>query len=230
MGAKKLSLNYSSTQPGREFQQHVHQYSDDTILILEGQSDLRQGSTRTPIRAGQCAFVPAGQIHGTITTAPDTVSISFQVPPDLALYSGAHDSLKPPDGVITPGAVKFIDFGNVNGYFLSPAKGTPHVAAAHRMLKPGERFSTVVDRDGEQLLFVWKGALLVKSQGSQYSAGERDTVFVSGPGRLDVSADSKQDTVIIQVQAPPEDSSEFLPGRGGSSAFPKTEHPLQFRQ
>jgi mannose-6-phosphate isomerase-like protein (cupin superfamily) len=203
VGAKKLSLNYSSTQPGREFQQHVHQYSDDTILILQGQSDLRQGSRRTPIRAGQCAFVPAGQIHGTVTTAPDTVSISFQVPPDLAIYRGTQDSSKPPDGVITPGAVKFVDFGTMNGYFISPAKGMPHASAARRILKLGERFTTTVDRDAEQLLFVWKGALLVNNNGSQYDAGERDTVFVCGPARLDVRAVTKQDTVVIQVQAPP---------------------------
>ena len=99
--------------------------------------------------------------------------------------------------------MKFVDFGNVNGYFISPAKGMPHAAAAHRILKHRERFTTTVDRDAEQLLFVWKGALLVKSNGSQYDAGERDTVFVCGPARLDIRAVSKQDTVVIQVQAPP---------------------------
>jgi len=70
VGARQLTLNYSFSQSGSEFAQHVHDYSDDTILVLEGQADLRQGGTRTPVSAGTCAFVPAGQIHGTITTAP----------------------------------------------------------------------------------------------------------------------------------------------------------------
>ena len=89
-------MNFSVSQDGREFSQHVHDYSDDTILILQGQADLRQGDSRTPLHAGQCAFVPSGQIHGTITTgAGDTIMISFQVPPDLVLYTLAIAHAKP---------------------------------------------------------------------------------------------------------------------------------------
>src|SRR5688572_32980763 len=84
LGAKNLTLNYSVSQAGSEFSQHVHDQSDDTILVLHGEVDLRQGDSRKPFRTGQCAFVPAGQIHGTITTgAGDNVMISFQTPPDL---------------------------------------------------------------------------------------------------------------------------------------------------
>ena len=32
MGARKLTLNYAVSQPGHEFPQHVHDYSDDTFL------------------------------------------------------------------------------------------------------------------------------------------------------------------------------------------------------
>src|SRR5262245_53642569 len=31
VGAKRLTLNFSISQDGREFSQHVHDYSDDTI-------------------------------------------------------------------------------------------------------------------------------------------------------------------------------------------------------
>src|ERR1700691_5787296 len=36
VGAKRLTLNFSVSQDGREFSQHVHDYSDDTILIPRG--------------------------------------------------------------------------------------------------------------------------------------------------------------------------------------------------
>jgi mannose-6-phosphate isomerase-like protein (cupin superfamily) len=212
IGAKRLTLNFSVSQDGREFSQHVHDHSDDTILILQGQADLRQGDKRTPFHAGQCAFVPSGQIHGTITTGPgDTIMISFQVPPDLVLYTGARDSSKkgapPPKGVITPGAVKYVNFADKNGFFTDPAMGSQRVAAAHRILKKGESFTAPVGADGEGLLFVWKGAIRVKDKTAEYKAGERDTVFIRGPAKLEVSGDSQEPTEIIQVQAPPQPGS-----------------------
>ena len=208
VGAKRLTLNFSVSQDGREFSQHVHDHSDDTILILQGQADLRQGDSRHPFHAGQCAFVPTGQIHGTITTgAGDTIMISFQVPPDLVLYTGARDSSKPgappPNGVITPGAVKYVDFANKNGFFTGPSMGSKRVAAAHRVLKQGEHFTAEVAPDGEGLLFVWKGAIVVKDKTNTYHAGERDTVFITGPERLEVRGDAAGETVVFQVQAPP---------------------------
>jgi quercetin dioxygenase-like cupin family protein len=209
IGAKRLTLNYSVSQAGSEFSQHVHDGSDDTILLLQGEVDLRQGDSRKPFRTGQCAFVPSGQIHGTITTGPgDNIMISFQTPPDLVLYTGARDSSKPgaapPKGVITPGAVKFLDFGSRNGFFTNPAMGSQRSAAAHRKLKKGETFTAETAPEGEQLFFVWKGAILVKRENENHAAGEKDTVFVSGPAKLEVRGDSSQETVVIQVQAPPQ--------------------------
>jgi mannose-6-phosphate isomerase-like protein (cupin superfamily) len=212
MGAKKLTLNYAVSDPGHEFPQHVHDYSDDTFLVLQGQVDVRQGDSRRPLLEGQAAFVPAGQIHGTITTGTGTaILISFQCPPDRALYSGARDSSRPgvaqPKGVITPGAVRLLDFANRNGFFAHPGMGSQRVAVAHRKLKPSEKFSTSVGEDGEQLLFVWKGALSVKSNERLHKAGERETLFISGKNSLDVQNASSSETVVIQVQAPP--SSEW---------------------
>jgi mannose-6-phosphate isomerase-like protein (cupin superfamily) len=207
VGAKQLTLNYSASQSGSEFAQHVHDYSDDTILVLQGQADLRQGDTRTPIKAGTCAFVPAGQIHGTITTAPDTIMISFQVPPDLVLYTGARDSSRPgaapPKGVITPGAVKYVDFAGKNGFFVYPGMIARRAAAAHRVLQRGESFTTSVDAGAEQLLFVWKGAIAVAAAGRQYQAGEKDTIFAAGSVSLEVSGDSAQPATVFQVESPP---------------------------
>jgi mannose-6-phosphate isomerase-like protein (cupin superfamily) len=207
MGAKLTTLNYSLSQSGSEFSQHVHDHSDDTILVLQGQMDLRQGDSRVPYHAGQCAFVPAGQIHGTITTGTgETIMISFQTPPDLALYTGARDSSKagaaPPKGLITPGAVKKIEFANRNGFFTDPAMGSKHAAGAHRKLKRSEHFTADVAAGGEQVLFVWKGALKVKNKSASYTAGEKDAVFITGPAHLEVWGDADESTV-IQIQAPP---------------------------
>ncbi len=212
IGAKLLTLNYTESQPPAEFAQHVHDRSDDNIILLQGQADLRQGATRTPFHAGQCAFVPAGQIHGTITTASDTVMISFQVPPDLALYTGARDSSRPgaapPKGKITPGAVKFVDFAQHNGIFLGPEMGATRATAAHRRLHPGEAFPMSLARGTEGLIFVWKGAILSvvgrSAEGRRVlAANEKDTIFLSGPVRLTVSNPGPAQAIVFQVQTVP---------------------------
>jgi quercetin dioxygenase-like cupin family protein len=208
IGAKKTTLNYSVSKPGAEFAQHVHDYSDDTILVLQGEVNLRQGSSLRLFRAGECAFVPTGQIHGTVTAGTgEAIMISFQNPPDLILYTGARDSKKPgaepPKGVITPGAVKFLNFANQHGYVTSPAMGSQRAAFAHRKLRPSETFQTDVKAEGEQFLFVWKGSIQVKDNAGSYAAGEKDTVFVTGPAKLEVTAGPEPETTIIHVQAPP---------------------------
>ncbi|HUQ92758.1 MAG TPA: cupin domain-containing protein [Bryobacteraceae bacterium] len=207
IGAKRTTLNYSVSQDGAEFSQHVHDSSDDTILVLQGQMDLRQGNSRMPYKAGECAFVPAGQIHGTITTgAGDTVMISFQTPPDLVLYTGARDSSKPgaapPKGVITPGAVKKVNFASRDGFFTNASLGAERGVGAYRKLKRLQKFKTSVGQGGEQVLFVWKGALRVKDKAGAYDAGEKDAVFISGPASVEVIGEAEE-TVMIQIQAPP---------------------------
>ncbi len=212
MGAKRITLNWAVSEPGHEFPQHVHDYSDDTFLVLQGQVDVRQGDSRKPLPAGQAAFVPSKQIHGTITTGTGTaILISFQCPPDLALYTGARDSSQPgaapPNGVITPGAVKLLDFADKNGFFTYPGMGSKCVAAAHRKLKPGERFTADSVSGGEEFLFVWKGSVTVASAGAKYHVAERETVFIQGEAKPQVSNDSQSEAIVIQVQAPPASST-----------------------
>jgi len=206
IGAKKTTLNLSISQPGAEFAQHVHDYSDDTILVLEGEVNLRQGETMRLFKAGECAFVPTGQIHGTVTAGrSDAVMISFQNPPDLILYTGARDSKKPgaaaPKGVITPGAVKFVNFRARDGEFTNAAIGSKRATGSHRRLRKSDSFRARVEVDGEQVLFVWKGSIQVKHGDSVHTAGERDTVFVTGPAEFEVAGGSDA-TEVIQVQAP----------------------------
>ncbi len=207
LGAKKTTLNLSVSQPGAEFAQHVHDYSDDTILVLQGEVNLRQGDSLHLFKAGECAFVPTGQIHGTVTAGTgDAVMISFQNPPDLILYTGARDSKRPgatkPVGVITPGAVKFVAFKRKNGFFTNAALGSNRATGSYFLLKRNQKFRTEVKAGGEQVLFVWRGALRIRDKGTTYTAGERDTVFISGEAKVQVFGDAEGETEIIQVQAP----------------------------
>ena len=92
MGARRLTLNHGLHEPGQEFTQHLHDESEDMIVVLEGGGSLRQGDTYTPIVAGEGIFVPVGEVHGTVNDsgAPARL-ISFQAPPDPALYAGKRD-------------------------------------------------------------------------------------------------------------------------------------------
>ena len=208
IGAKKTTLNYSVSKPGNEFAQHVHDYSDDTILVLEGEVDLRQGDTKRRFKAGECAFVPTGQIHGTVTAGTgEAIMISFQNPPDLILYTGARDSKRPgaaqPKGDITTGAVKYLDYAHKNGPFTNKAMGSHRASGSHRVLMPGAHFNTNVEAEGEQVLFVWKGAIRVKDKaGEVYTAGEKDAVFIQGAAQIEVIAEGSAETHLIQIEAP----------------------------
>jgi quercetin dioxygenase-like cupin family protein len=206
IGAKKTTLNLSVSQNGAEFAQHVHDYSDDTILVLNGEVNLRQGDSLHLFKTGEVAFVPTGQIHGTITAGKgDTTMISFQNPPDLILYTGARDSKKagnaPPKGVITPGAVKYTRFDSRNGEFTNAALGSHRATGSRYLLQNGKQLITEVKPGGEQILFVWRGAITVNDGTKTYTAAERDTVFIQGEAKLTVVATAGE-TEIIQVQAP----------------------------
>lgn len=130
--------------------------------------------------------------------------ISFQNPPDLILYTGARDSKRPgaapPKGVITPGAVQYVNFREKNGEFSGAAQGSNRATGSHRKLKRGTKFQTSVMPEGEQLLFVWRGSLKVSVGSKTYIAGERDTVFIQGAAKLSVTA-TADNTEVIQVQA-----------------------------
>lgn len=205
LGAKKTTLNLSVSKPGNEFAQHVHDYSDDTILVLDGEVNLRQGDSLHLFKSGECAFVPTGQIHGTVTAGTaEATMISYQNPPDLILYTGARDSKRPgaaqPKGVITPGAVKYVNFRAKSGEFSGAPQGSNRATGTHLKLKRGAKFQTAVGAEGEQLLFVWKGSLKVDDGKKTYEAQERDTVFIQGSAKLRVTATS-DGTEVVQVQA-----------------------------
>jgi quercetin dioxygenase-like cupin family protein len=208
MGARQITLNYSPTVAGHEFSQHVHDFSDDTIVIFKGQADLRQRDSYHRFKAGQCAFVPAGQIHGTVTREDGTEMISFQTPPDMALYTGSRDSSKagaaPPKGVITPGAVKYVEFASRNGLFMHPGTGAKRIAVGYRQLAPGESFSQPVAAGAEAVVFIRQGTVQVSVPGRSQPAVERDAVFGQGPAKLELRNTSGSPAIIVHALAPPE--------------------------
>jgi quercetin dioxygenase-like cupin family protein len=211
MGAKLLTFNYIESQPGDEFPQHVHDYSDDTFLVLRGQVDVRQGDSRRHLGTGHAAFVPNGQIHGTITTgAEKALLISFQAPPDLKLYSGERDSSKPgakaPVGVITTGAVQLLEFQNKNGFFLHRGLGSQRVGVAYRTLKPAEEFQADLPMSGEGLLFVWKGGVTVQQGQTSHRLEETNLLFATNAGKVIVKSTTKTPSIVVQVQSPPDAS------------------------
>jgi quercetin dioxygenase-like cupin family protein len=207
MGARQITLNYSPTGVGHEFSQHVHDTSDDTIVIFKGQADLRQGDSRHRFHAGQSVFVPAGQIHGTITMEDGTEMISFQTPPDMALYKGQRDSSKPgaapPKGVITPGAVKYVSFSDKNGLFVDPRMGASRIAAGYRRIAPGETFRLPVGEGAEGVVFIRKGTLQVQVGGKPEQAGERDAVFAQGATRVELRNTGSAEAIVVHAVAPP---------------------------
>ena len=126
--------------------------------------------------------------------------------PDLILYTGARDSSKPgappPKGIITPGAVKFLPFADRQGFFVDSAIGARRVAVARRVLSKGESLKTTLAAGSEQLLFVWNGAITAKAGTGTYQAGEKDTIFATGPAVVEVTGVSEQPATIFQIQSP----------------------------
>lgn len=152
MGAKQLTLNYSLSDRGMEFPQHTHDESEDLFIVLEGSADVRQGESYTPLHQGEAAFIPGGEVHGTITTSHRAALISFQSPPDMALYRGDRDSSK--DGAVAPtppagheSAVQIVDLRRASPLFRSTGvwrvlsssrRGARHLGIEYLWLRRGE--------------------------------------------------------------------------------------------
>ena len=92
MGAENITLNYAIHAPGAVFTPHVHEQSEDVIVVLEGKGEIRSGDRLLPFAAGDVLYVPPGVRHGTINTGDKPlVMFSCQAPPDPALYTGERD-------------------------------------------------------------------------------------------------------------------------------------------
>jgi len=92
IGARNITLNYCVHAPGVAFTPHIHERSEDVIVVLEGRGQIISGDSLLDFQAGDVLYVPAGIRHGTINTGDvPLVMISCQAPPDVALYTGEKD-------------------------------------------------------------------------------------------------------------------------------------------
>lgn len=91
-GAKHLTLNYATFKPGQAFPQHIHENSEDIIVVLKGRGVIRLGHEELPIEEGDAIYIPAGQVHGTVAAEDSPlVVISSQAPQDKQLYTGEKE-------------------------------------------------------------------------------------------------------------------------------------------
>jgi mannose-6-phosphate isomerase-like protein (cupin superfamily) len=212
MGARQITLNHGLHQPGQEFTQHIHDASEDMIIVLEGGGAMRQGSVYTPIAAGEGIFVPAGEAHGTVNTTDQPARlISFQAPPDMALYRGERDR---PDHAPTPepgrrSHVQVIPMHKAGPVFgkpgdwrsvISPEKGSQHLALDRIQLGVGEGF-THEGINSESIYVLIAGQATVRAEGQMRTLNARDVIFVQPGDAFSLSQTGEEPLTLVHCWA-----------------------------
>lgn len=93
-GAKHLTFNYAKFDSGQAFKQHIHEQSEDLIIVLDGDGVIKLDDKEYPISAGDVILVSVGEFHGTVAGPNGMTSVSCQAPIDEKLYSGGSGSRK----------------------------------------------------------------------------------------------------------------------------------------
>ena len=196
MGARRLTLNHGLHEPGQEFTQHLHDESEDMIVVLEGCGSLRQGDTYTPVEAGEGIFVPVGEVHGTVNDsgAPARL-ISFQAPPDPALYAGRRDhaagaSPQPPAGhrsevrilTLAKGGPALGQPGDWR-CVVSAAQGARHLGLDHIRLRAHEEL-THTATFAEEIFVVVDGSATIRANGQPHLLARYGVLFLQQGDRL----------------------------------------------
>ncbi len=218
MGSKQLTLNHGHHAPGQEFTQHYHDVSEDAIVVLEGGGAIRQGNVYTPISAEDVIFVPAGEIHGTVNTTEQMARlISFQAPPDMALYRGERDT---PNEIPTPqqghrsnvqvinmarsGPVfgKFPDSGSASSWrsVVSPEKGSVHLSLDYIQLGIGGEF-THEPLARESIYVLKDGCADVTLISETSKLQPHDVIFLSPHDTFSLRQTGKEPTLLIHCWA-----------------------------
>ena len=179
-GARDITLNYSVFQDGQEFPQHFHEVSADIFIVLAGSVSVREGDKYTPIHEGEFAYIPPGEVHGTVNDIPgEATLISFQCPPDPALYSGDRDPAKtgvmprPKSGEDTRVRIHSMRTGTTQEAVgikswdaANPAWGAPQMSLQYMELEPEARLSHDETTGGEAAVFVWSGTARFEAGGN----------------------------------------------------------------
>lgn len=191
MGAKQITLNHGLHAPGQEFTQHTHDETEDLIVSLEEGGSMRQGHIYTPFKAGDALFVPANEVHGTKNTTDKMARVmSFQSPPDMALYKGERDvkeTPKPETNHVS--GIQIIDMDKAGPIFGKPGdwrnvisreKGAKHISMDYIKLYPNDEFEhTPLQTESVYVLIIGKADLSADNQ--NWELKSHDVIFLQ-PG------------------------------------------------
>lgn len=93
LGAKKLGYNLTKVEPGKcAFPFHCHRVNEEMFFIVEGEGEVRLGSQRHKLRAGDILACPPGgpesahQIVNTGSQELTFLAVSTRETPELAEY------------------------------------------------------------------------------------------------------------------------------------------------
>lgn len=214
IGATQITLNYSVFQPGHEFPQHLHDHSADIFIVLEGGVSVRQGDAYTPISAGEYAYIPPGEVHGTVNQTQDqAILISFQSPPDLALYRGERDPSvtgivpTPPPGHRSQVQIRRLvpdDRSRNVGLFsyvaASPETGVQEMILTYYELDPGGSID-LAPSAGEAAWFAWSGEGQIHIEGETFLLSPTSALLVA-PGESQRLTNPKSQVIrLIRCEA-----------------------------
>jgi mannose-6-phosphate isomerase-like protein (cupin superfamily) len=189
MGAKQITLNHGFHAPGQEFTQHTHDNTEDLIVSLEGGGSMRQGHIYTPFKAGDALFVPANEVHGTKNTTDKIARVmSFQSPPDMALYRGERDVKEIPKPVMGHvSGIQIITMDKAGPVFGKPgdwrnvvsnAKGAKHLSLDYIKLNSGDEFDhEPIHKEGIYVLIV--GIAEVSTDKEFLNLKSKDVIFLN---------------------------------------------------
>lgn len=178
-GGRNITLNYSIFQGGQEFPQHFHEISADIFIVLAGSVSVRQGDSYTPIQAGDFAYIPPGEVHGTVNhTQGEATLISFQSPPDPDLYTGDRDpsvtGVMPKPRSENESRVRIHPLWHAEPEAMdgvrkwtaaSPDWGAAEMTLSYLELAPETSLAREEIGGGETVVFVWEGTAQVTSSG-----------------------------------------------------------------
>jgi len=93
LGLTHLGCSLVAVPPGRQaFPFHNHRHNDELFMVLDGTGELRLGTSRHPLRAGDVVGCPAGgpetahAITNTGTTELRYLAFSSQHTPEICDY------------------------------------------------------------------------------------------------------------------------------------------------
>ncbi len=213
MGARQITLNHGLHAPGHEFTQHTHGNTEDVFVILEGGVSVRQGDRLTPVTAGDVVFVPSGEVHGTVnTTDQEARLISFQSPPDMALYRGERDrspeaTPKPQAGhksavqitAMTKGGPVFGKPGDWRSV-VSADRGAKYLALDYIQLSNGEGFEHKPSQT-EEIYVIIVGEAEVGSGNNRWNLKMHDVIFLKPGDEFSLSQSGDGPVTLIHCRA-----------------------------